>query len=183
MTPITQSFVNIRNTLKDKIDKAPTTDLNMNKSKIINLKNGENESEAINLKQMKDYVNNSHISSSNNKKDVFRYLMEDIDESSSEQNITVTGIEPYSKSPHTYNKQAYKIQLQKNEDNKYRPRIGFNMYKLPQGEYTFVVEYFPFDISLDTTISVVSASLNVGQQSYKKFTTLDYVKAIVHVHK
>jgi len=49
-------------------------------------------------------INESHISSSTNKKDAFKYLMESVDESSSENNIIVNGIVDFSASPHNVNK-------------------------------------------------------------------------------
>ena len=51
-------------------------------------------------------INESHISSSTNKKGAFRYLMESVDESSSENNIIVDGIVDFSASPHNVNKKA-----------------------------------------------------------------------------
>ena len=61
-------------------------------------------------KDYKTYVNKSHITSPQ-KKDVFRYLMENADESSSENNISVLGINDFPESPHEINKKAYDIQL------------------------------------------------------------------------
>ena len=47
----------------------------------------------------------SHITSSH-LKDEFRYLMEDVDESSSLHDMTVTGINDLQKSPHLFNKKS-----------------------------------------------------------------------------
>ena len=60
----------------------------------------------------------SHITSSTNLKDEFRYLMEDVDDSSSEANISVTGIIDLANSPHTFNKKAYSLLLTKDPQNK-----------------------------------------------------------------
>ena len=49
-------------------------------------------------------INESHISRSTNKKDVFRYLMESVDEFPSENNIIVDCIVDFSGSPHNVNK-------------------------------------------------------------------------------
>ena len=51
-------------------------------------------------------IKESHITSSTNKKDVFRYLMENADESSSENNIIVDGIVDFSGSLHNVNKKS-----------------------------------------------------------------------------
>jgi len=85
-------------------------------------------------------LNETHISRSVNKKDVFRYLMEDTDESSSENNIDVLGINDFPESPHQINKNAYTLKLLFDQ---YRSRLGFNLHPLPVGYYTMVVEWFP----------------------------------------
>ena len=54
--------------------------------------------------KIKKYVDELHISSSTNLKDEFSYLMTDVDDSSSEANISATGIIDLANSPHTYNK-------------------------------------------------------------------------------
>ena len=56
----------------------------------------------------KKYVDESHISSQEHfRKNAFLYLMEDVDESSSENNISVNGIIDYAPSIHQMNKKAY----------------------------------------------------------------------------
>ena len=125
-------------------------------------------------------IKESHITSSTNKKDVFRYLMENADESSSENNITVDGIVDFSGSPHNVNKKAYKFKMGKDAQNEYSSRIGFNMFKLPEGEYTLAIEFFP-PSTTNLSVSVVSTSLNIGQQSTKLF--VNYSRSIVHLHK
>ena len=58
--------------------------------------------------------------------------MEDVDDSLSEANISVTGITDLPSSPHTYNKEVYSLLLTKDPQNIYNAsRIGFNLYKLP----------------------------------------------------
>ena len=125
-------------------------------------------------------IKESHITSSTNKKDVFRYLMENADESSSENNIIVDGIVDFSGSPHNVNKKAYKFKMGKDAQNEYSSRIGFNMFKPPEGEYTLAIEFFP-PSTTNLSVSVVSTSLNIGQQSTKLF--VNYSRSIVHLHK
>ena len=93
----------------------------------------------------KKYVDESHISSSEHfRKNAFLYLMEDVDESSSENNISVTGIVSYPLSIHQMNKKAYQLTLNKDlSSTNYRSRIGFNLGSLNTGYYTFVCEFFP----------------------------------------
>ena len=125
-------------------------------------------------------IKESHITSSTNKKDVFRYLMENADESSSENNIIVDGIVDFSGSPHNVNKKAYKFKMGKDAQNEYSSRIGFNMFKLPEGEYTMAIEFFT-PSTTNLSVSVVSTSLNIGQQPTKLF--VNYSRSIVHLHK
>ena len=85
-----------------------TGNLNLNEKTIINLNTGYVNSKVHTAKGdvtvgLKTYfdtkIKESHITSSTNKKDVFRYLMENADESSSENNIIVDGIVDFSGSP------------------------------------------------------------------------------------
>ena len=130
--------------------------------------------------ELKKYVNESHITSTSHPKDAFRYLMDEVDESSSVHDMEVTGITDFSNSPHHFNKKAYDLKITKDHFNEYDGRLGFNMYKLPEGEYTVCVEFFP--ASMDgVSVNVVSTSLNINQQSTKKFS--GYSRSIIHVHK
>ena len=54
-------------------------------------------------------IHESQIINSGQKRDAFRYLMEDTDESSSENNIEVLGINDFPNSPHQINKKAYQL--------------------------------------------------------------------------
>ena len=125
-------------------------------------------------------INQSHISSSTNEKDVFRYLMEDADEYSSEHDIIVDGIIEFSGSPHNVNEKAYSFKMGKGPQNQYSSRIGLNMLKLPEGEYTLAIEFFPPSMT-NLRVDVVSSSLNIGQQATKLFP--NYSRSIVHLHK
>ena len=98
--------------------------------------------------------------------------MEDVDESSSETNIVVTGIVDFQQSPHKINKKAYALKINKrSSDNMFLGRIGFNMFRIPEGEYTICVEFFPGKMD-GVNVNAVSASLNVNQQATKVFCKL-----------
>lgn len=112
--------------------------------------------------------------------------MEDVNQSSSESNIVVTGISDIAASPHQITKKAYDITLTTDSDGDFRSRIGFNAFKLPHGEYTFVIEFFvPDKTQMNaTSVSVVSSTINIRQQTTKIFTTAGYTRSIaVHLHK
>ena len=70
-------------------------------------------------------IHESQIINSGQKRDAFRYLMEDTDESSSENNIEVLGIREFYESPHQINKKAYSLKLlfEKGSPNQYRSRL------------------------------------------------------------
>ena len=161
-----------------------TGDLNMANNKIINLSTDSNNIASATsvqyVNQVKsemimtltnsftEKINESHISSSTSKKNVFKYIMDDVNESTSESNIIVDGINDFDDSPHDLNKKTYSSKMRKGAENWYSSRLGFNMYKLPDGEYTLVIEFFPPTMN-QVTLSVVSTSLNIGQQSTKPF--------------
>ena len=125
-------------------------------------------------------INESHSSNSADKKNVFRYIMEEANEPTSENNIIVDGIKDFPSSPHDVNKKAYSFRMGKGAENWYSSRLAFNLYKLPEGEYTLAIEFFPPSMD-QVTVSVVSASLNIAQQSTKLFPS--YSRSIFHLHK
>ena len=130
----------------------------------------------------KKYVNESHVTPSGNLgENVFRYLMEDVDESSSENNIEVIGIVSYGASIHQMNKKAYQLSLVKDSgSNNYRSRIGFNLGSLPIGYYTFVCEFFPPDMT-NVSVTVLGTTISINNQTTKTFTT--YTKTLVQFHR
>ena len=150
--------------------------IDMNNNKIINLPEPTSAKDAA----TKDFVEKSHVSQSGLQKNVFLYQMTDVNESSSESNITVTGIKDFANTPHTLFKKAYHFTIGKNAQNEYNARIGFNFYRVPTGAYTYVVEYFP-PFMIDVSVDCRSTPLNVNKQIFKKFPT--YVKNIVQIHK
>ena len=150
--------------------------IDMDNNKIINLPEPTSAKDAA----TKDFVEKSHVSQSGLQKNVFLYQMTDDLESSSESNITVTGIKDFPNTPHTLFKKAYHFTIGKNAQNEYNARIGFNFNPVPTGAYTYVVEYFP-PFMIDVSVDCRSTPLNVNKQIFKKFPT--YVKNIVQIHK
>ena len=150
--------------------------IDMNNNKIINLPEPTSAKDAA----TKDFVEKSHVSQSGLQQNVFLYQMSDVNESSSESNITVTGIKDFENTPHTLFKKAYHFTIGKNAQNEYNARIGFNFNPVPTGAYTYVVEYFP-PFMIDVSVDCRSTPLNVNKQIFKKFPT--YVKNIVQIHK
>ena len=127
-------------------------------------------------------LNETHISSSVNKKDAFRYLMEDTDKSSSENNIDVLGINDFPESPHQINEKAYflKLLFEKESPNQYRSRLGFNLHPLPVGYYTMVVEWFPPEMY---EVSVTPQATTISISNYTTKTFEKYTKTLIHFNR
>ena len=171
-----------------------TGDLNLNNNTIVNLHtDGKDPKSAVNvdfmqseITSMSDLVSQtiheSHITSSTNKKDVFRYLMEDADESSSENNIDVLGINDFPESPHQVNKKAYSLKLlfEKDSPNQYRSRLGFNLHLLPVGYYTMVVEWFPPEMN-EVSVTPQATTISISNYTTKSFEK--YTKTLIHFHR
>ena len=171
-----------------------TGDLNLNNNKIVNLQtDSKNSKSAVNVELMENKITDlrnlvtqkiheSQIINSGQKKDAFRYLMEDTDESSSENNIEVLGIVDFSNSPHQINKKAYQLKLlfEKSSPNLYRSRLGFNLYKLPVGYYTLVVEWFPPEMS-ELSVAVQGTTISISNYATKTFE--NYTKTVINFHR
>ena len=171
-----------------------TGDLNLNNNKIINLQTDYKDSKcAVNvdfmengITTMRDLViqkiHESQIINSGQKRDAFRYLMEDTDESSSENNIEVLGITDFSDSPHQINKKAYSLKLlfEKGSPYQYQSRLGFNLYKLPVGYYTMVVEWFLPEMN---ELSVTPQATTISVSNYATKTFEKYTKTVINFHR
>ena len=165
-----------------------TGSIDMNQNKIINLPKPTEENDAVNMDYLdkkidglKRRIAKNTITATSHPKDEFRYLMEDPLQSSSESNIVVTDIVDFQQSPHKINKKAYALKIDKrSSDNMFLGRIGFDMFKIPEGEYTICVEFFPGKMD-GVNVNAVSTSLNVNRQATKVF--VNYSRSIIHMHK
>ena len=192
---ITQRITNSqKNYLKLDGTTSMSGNLNLNNNKIVNLQtDSKNSKSAVNVELMENEITDlrnlvtqkiheSQIINSGQKKDAFRYLMEDTDESSSEYNIEVLGIVDFSNSPHQINKKAYQLKLlfQKSSPNQYQSRLGFNLYKLPVGYYTLVVEWFPPEMN-ELSVAVQGTTISISNYATKTFEK--YTKTVINFHR
>ena len=192
---ITQRITNSqKNYLKLDGTTSMSGDLNLNNNKIINLQtDSKNSKSAVNVELMENEITDlrnlvtqkiheTQIINSGQKKDAFRYLMENDDESSSESNIQVLGIVDFSNSPHQINKKAYQLKLlfQKSSPNQYQSRLGFNLFKLPVGYYTLVVEWFPPEMS-ELSVAVQGTTISISNYATKTFE--NYTKTVINFHR
>ena len=149
-------------------------DLYAHNFQIKQLKTPTDIQDAINKKYFDEELLKSHLVSSHIE-NAFKYLL-DQDESSSERNIIVNGIQDFSGSPHK-NKKAYDIDLVYTAGTQnYNSKIGINLYSLPIGKYTVIMEYF---FPEDRNISFVAGSTTtvINKQVTTSFT--DYKKHLV----
>ena len=158
--------------------RAMTGVLNMNDHKISNLKMPELNTDAANKQYIDEALLKSHLVSSHIE-NAFKYLS-DQDESSSERNIIVHGIQDFNGSPHK-NKKAYDIDLiYTSGTQNYDSKIGINLYPLPVGKFTIILEYyFPEDINISLLAEASTAIIN--KQTITNFTS--YKKQLVQINQ
>ena len=171
----------LRDVALELVKKIDIGEIDQKNEKIINLGDPTAGEDAVNMKFVNSKIAENGISATSRPKDVFRYLMEDPLQSSSESNTVVTGIVDFQQSPHKINKKAYALKINKrSSDNMFLGRLGFNMFKIPEGEYTICVEFFPGKMD-GVNVNAVSTALNVNRQATKVF--VNYSRSIIHMHK
>ena len=134
--------------------------------------------DAVNKQYIDEALLKSHLVSSHIE-NAFKYLS-DQDESSSERNIIVHGIQDFNGSPHK-NKKAYDIDLiYTSGTQNYDSKIGINLYPLPVGKFTIIMEYyFPEDINISLLAEASTAIIN--KQTITNFTS--YKKQLVQINQ
>ena len=164
-------------------------DLDMDENKIVQLKESTAELDGAN-KHYVDCKNNETINifddkllsahlTSNKIANVFKYLL-DPDELSSERDIIVNGLVDFDQSPHT-NKKAYDIDLVYISGiRRYNSKIGVNLYPLPIGDYSLVMEYY-FPENIDITLVAQATKVQIVKQTRESFP--NYKKIIVQFTK
>ena len=177
---IPQSGGNVDTSSFVKLDgsRAMTGNLNMDNHKIENLNTPTNFTDAVNKQYVNEELLKSHLVSSHIE-NAFKYLS-DQDESSSERNIIVHGIQDFNGSPHK-NKKAYDIDLIYTSGTRnYDSKIGINLYPLPVGKFTIIMEYyFPEDINISLLAEASTAIIN--KQTITNFPS--YKKQLVQINQ
>ena len=147
-----------------------TENLYMSNFQIKQLKTPTDTQDAINKKYFDEELLKSHLVSSHIE-NAFKYLS-DQDESSSERNIIVHGIVDFNGSPHK-NKKAYDIDLVYTPGTQnYDSQIGINLYPLPIGKYTVVMEYYYPDTA-PTRIITTANKITFSKVTHEKLTDYD----------
>ena len=112
-------------------------DLQMNGKRITGLTNLPNaDDEATNKKYVDDNISKANIKPSHSPK----YLMNDVNEWSSEYNVKVESFSNLTESPHSWDKKVLNFSPLKKDGN-YRFRLGLQMFRMTTDkEYSLVVE-------------------------------------------
>ena len=164
-------------------------ELDMDENKIVQLKEPTDDNDAAN----KHYVDckdrtlsntfearllSAHLTS-NTLANVFKYLL-DPNELSSERDIIVHGLVDFDLSPHV-NKKAFDIDVvYTSGSQRYNSKIGVNLYPLPTGNYTLVMEYF-FPENISISLVAQATKVTISKQTRANFP--EYKQITVHFVK
>ena len=166
--------------------------LNMNNNLIQNVKDPINENSGVNKKYVDDSISRSIIKPSHIPKNVFKYLMEDVNEWTTEYNIEVNSFIDLDEIPHSWNKRVLGITPIKDGKN-YRFRLGIQMGPLITNQsYSIVVEMYNRDFVTwgrqetfidGTGIWLKSHNTVKFQHHYGNNNTIYYSKTLIKFNK
>ena len=151
-----------------------------------------NDDEATNKKYVDDDITKSHIKPSHTPKNVFQYLMSDVNEWSSEYGVKVDKFIDLQESPHSWDKRVLKVKPVKNGSN-YRFRLGLQMFRMKTNEtYSLMVERYNRDYKTwqreqtflnGTGVWVRTYNITKLQYNYGVNDTLYYTKTLIKFKK
>ena len=168
-------------------------DLQMNDHRIIGLTNLPNaDDEATNKKYVDDNISKANIKPSHSPKNVFQYLMNDVNEWATEYDVKVENFSNLAESPHSWDKRVLNITTVKNGRN-YRFRLGLQMFPMKTNEsYSLVVELYNRDYKTwqrqetyvnGTGMWVISNNTTKFQHRYGSSGDLYYTKTLIKFKK
>ena len=166
--------------------------LQMNVHRLTRLTNPPNsDDEAVNEKYVDENISKS-IKPSHPPKNVFQYLMNDVNEWSTEYGVKVGSINDLPESPHSWDKKVLNITPVKNGRN-YRFRVGLQMFRMKTNEqYSLNVELYSRDYNTwerqqtyvnGTGMWVESNNTTKYQYHYGNSNTLYYSKTLIRFKK
>ena len=167
--------------------------LQMNDHRITGLTNPpNNDDEATNKKYVDTHISKSNIKPSHTPKNVFQYLMEDVNEWSTEYNVKVGSFADLPESPHSWDKKVLNITPVKSGSN-YRFRLGLQMFRMKTNEsYSLIVELYNHDYETwqrqktfvnGTGMWVRDSNTTEHQYHYGSSNTLYYTKTLIKFKK
>ena len=181
------NFLNLQGTSK------MLGNLQMNNHRITGLSNPPNsDDEATNKKYVDDNISKANIKPSHSPKNVFQYLMDDVNEWSSEYGVKVESFSNLAESPHSWDKRVLNITPVKSGRN-YRFRLGLQMFRMKTNEsYSLIVELYNRDYKTwqrqqtyvnGTGMWVISSNTAKYQHQYGSSEDLYYTKTLVKFKK
>ena len=167
--------------------------IQMNDKRITGLSNPPNaDDEATNKKYVDDNISRSNIKPSHSPKNVFQYLMNDVNEWSSEYGVKVESFSNLAESPHSWDKRVLNITPVKSGRN-YRFRLGLQMFRMKTNEsYSLIVELYNRDYKTwqrqqtyvnGTGMWVISNNTTKYQHQYGSSGDLYYSKTLIKFKK
>ena len=166
--------------------------LNMNNHLIQNVKDPDNTDDCANKKYVDYKISKANIKPSHTPKNVFKYLMDDVNEWSSEYNIKVLSFSDLAESPHSWDKRVLNITPVKDGKN-YRFRLGLQMFPMKTNEtYSIIVELYNRDFKTwgrqetyveATGIWLKSHNTTKFQHQYGSSGDLYYSKTLIKFKK
>ena len=197
--PVTRKFLAISNTLFYNIfldldgNSKMRGNIKMNDKRITGLTNLPNaDDEATNKKYVDDNISKSNIKPSHTPKNVFQYLMDDVNEWSTEYYVKVENFFNLAESPHSWDKRVLNITPVKSGGN-YRFRLGLQMFRMKTNEsYSLIVELYNHDYKTwqrqetyvnGTGMWVISNNTTKYQHQYDSSGDLYYSKTLIKFKK
>ena len=167
--------------------------IQMNDKRITGITNPPNaDDEATNKKYVDDNISKSNIKPSHSPKNVFQYLMNDVNEWSSEYGVKVESFSDLAESPHSWDKRVLNITPVKSGRN-YRFRLGLQMFRMKTNEsYSLIVELYNRDYKTwqrqqtyvnGTGMWVISSNTAKYQHQYGSSGDLYYSKTLIKFKK
>ena len=167
--------------------------IQMNDNRITGLTNPpSSDDEATNKKYVDSHVSKSNIKPSHTPKNVFQYLMNDVNEWSSEYGVKVESLSNLAESPHYWDKRVLNIIPIKSGSN-YRFRLGLQMFRMKTNEsYSLIVELYNRDYKTwqrqqtyvnGTGIWVINHNTTKYQYTYGSSGDLYYSKTLIKFKK
>ena len=161
--------------------------IQMNNHRITGLTNPPNSNdEAVNKKYVDENISKS-IKPSHTPKSVFQYLMDDVNEWSTEYNVKVGSINDLPKSPHSWDKKVLNITPIK-KNNNYRVRVGLQMFRMKTNEqYSLIVEVYNRDYTTwerqQTYVNGTGMWVESNNTTKYQCHTLYYSKTLIRFKK
>ena len=170
-----------------------TGNLQMNNNQITGLTNPPSANDhASNKKYVDDTISKANIKPSSILKNAFKYLMDDVNEWSSEYNIKVEKFIDLSESPHSWDKRVLSITPIKDGAN-YRFRLGLQCFPLIINKsYSLIVELYNRDYKTwqrqetyvnGTGLWLKSHNTTKFQHQYGSSGDLYYTKTLIKLNK